>query len=287
MSTFRVEWSMSNEEENEILSGAVHGICRAQWAALNPDGNWGLRGTAGTPATTLMEVESQATNSVVDPEALVLTSLSLGDLVPDLMECVNWWASAGASFTNWGRLKRMAALYGPRGWESAETFASIRKKKTPTLVGMEDVEWEWPALMVRVRGLFGVSARADNVTFLLASDWTHATVSEISGQLLYSKSSTRGALEAMRRAGGIFGSDTSPTYYSLNRGAWSEALGLPADVLVRRCLWPDWMRIGALCAWRRETGHVPDWSLDPAVRPGLLDRFYRLDQLEEWMYRQL
>lgn len=270
-----VECSMGSEEETEILSGAAEAVCRAQWAVLIPD------------ASNTTAAEVRAKNSVIDPEALVLTSLSFAEIAPDLMECVVWWASAGASFTNWGRMQRMAALYGPRGRERLAQFASIRKKRTPTSVAMEVAKWEWPALMVRMRGLFGACARADFMTFLLASDWTHATVSEISGQMLYSKASVRGVLETMRRAGGVFGSDTQPSYYSLNRGAWLEALGMPADALVRRCLWPDWMRIGALCVWRKETGHVPDWSVDLAVRPGQIDRFYQLDELEEWVCRQL
>lgn len=160
-----VECSMGSEEETEILSGAAEAVCRAQWAVLIPD------------ASNTTAAEVRAKNSVIDPEALVLTSLSFADTAPDLMECVVWWASAGASFTNWGRMQRMAALYGPRGRERLAQFASIRKKRTPTSVGMEVAKWEWPALMVRMRGLFGACARADFMTFLLASDWTHATVS--------------------------------------------------------------------------------------------------------------
>lgn len=151
----------------------------------------------------------------------------------------------------------MAAEYGPRTEERIAEFASIRKKRTPILVKMVDVGggWvepdeasepdlmEWPALMIRLRGAFGVGTRADIMAYLMGSANTHATVEEMSHYLLYSKASIREALEGMRRGGGLDRSDTQPAYYSVLRGPWVDVLGMRPELAFRRWNWPDWMRL--------------------------------------------
>ena len=205
-------------------------IAWAQWGALSGIPNRPLR-----------------VQSMVDPEALLLASLYLGEHEPRLYRLTAWWAARGARLLSVQRTRNLCAHYpkpvsallsefavmavedgGDLRWRSIAGKSRrkpARKKDlsaTPTLV-------ERPALLLRVRMGVGVGIKADVLGFLLGRAGARATVREIATAIGYYERSVRRAVEEMAAARFLIPARTAPAAYSVNPEAWARALDLPGD----------------------------------------------------------
>ncbi len=205
-------------------------IAWAQWGALSGIPNRPLR-----------------VQSMVDPEALLLTSLYLGEHEPRLNRLTAWWAKRGARLLSVQRTRNLCAQYPKMVKPILAEFAvmavedgrdlrwrsvagksrreTARKKDlsaTPTLL-------ELPALLLRLRVGFGVGIKADVLGFLLGRAGARATVREIASATGYYERAVRRAVEEMAAARFLIPARTAPAAYSVNAEAWARALDLPDD----------------------------------------------------------
>ena len=241
---------MSSNSRNAVRNNLLETVAdssAAQWAALG-----GLpRALGGEGATE--------TGEVVDPEALVLLSLLAREVDPRLEERLAWWARVGARYTNlqrmrtlvgqlpqaarlaWKSFAREVASHGRVGWEThagAPTEGTLGRRRRgeadePRLVGTG-------ALILRMRAAFGVTAKVDILSFLLASGGgAPLPASEIARELAFSESTTKRAARDMARARLIRATPGHPVEYGLDREAWRSVLEL-GDEVPR---WRPWARV--------------------------------------------
>ncbi|MBI1383183.1 MAG: MarR family transcriptional regulator [Planctomycetaceae bacterium] len=225
-------------------------VCARQWYALG-----GLHsGKSKAPC-----------RSVVDPEALVLSSILALDADPRLGERLAWWSRTGARSTSVQRIRTMAESL-PEPWNTSwRAFAAeagvrgtprwqvhgqvsdpvvIRERRSaePTTISVHDPA----ALMLRLRLAFGVNARADLLAYLLTSPEVPASSADAARELAYSESTIKRAARDMAAAGLVREAKGHPVVYSATP-AWRDLLRLDRETA------PVWLPWARLCAWMANT----------------------------------
>lgn len=230
----------------------------AQWSALS---------SAAAPA-------GRRATAIIDPEALVLASLSVRGEERRLGDLLAAWARAGTSLLSVQRMVSLAAAFpepvraevgrfaalaagaGDRRWRKHAAPASpedppLRGKAfgTPRLR-------EGPALMLRLRAGFGVGAKADLLCFLLGSHGDPAGLRRIALATGYSERALRTAAEEMALAGLIHPVPGAPPSWRAEHGPWARVLGgvRPAAQETAVPPWRFWPVLFGFLA------HVSAWS---------------------------
>lgn len=256
--------------------------------------------------------------SIIDPEALVLASLSVRDREARLRDLLLWWASTGAHLMSVSRIKTMKELFmedltSGLAWFSTQTgdarWSSLgghehgsepaRPGKGPKdlyLLGA-------PALMIRLRAGFGVGAKADLLAFLLGASTLRgqnfrATASAISKAIQFSPSAVRRATKDMCLAGMIRSSRGRTPTYSVDAQAWADLLcwndpyrrsvsvaeGNGSPDLPRWRFWGYVYPLLAACAWWGRGAHAD--GAHPVVMASLArditESFAHLEDWNDW-----
>jgi len=134
---------------------------------------------------------------VVDPEALILATAELADLDPRLADTSQDWIADYGWYVNHRRLDRMRRARGP---QTAGTFDSSQGLRQPRGRDRE-MDFGSPAMMLlRLRGLVGVNARAE-LLLRLASTTSPQTVAALAHWSVYSKQNTAEAVGFLVDAG--------------------------------------------------------------------------------------
>ena len=198
-----------------------------QWAAL------GSGAVSKRPAT-----------SVIDAEALVLSSLGLVDHERNLVDLLTWWAGQGAGLMSVQRMRNLAAAYPERVRYRLGEFAGYAWKvggdhRWKALAGGEvdtssepvdrPPRLEGPgAVMLRLRLGLGVGIKADLLAALLGVEgwWTVRELTEATG---YTSRAVRRAGEELARGGWVEASPASPAEYRAAGGGWLTLLGLEEE----------------------------------------------------------
>lgn len=211
---------------------------------------WSTLATIAVPA-------GPRVRSMVDPEALLLLSLALGDR--RLAAVVTGWVRAASPLLSVqrtlalaeafppgvregiGPVARVAADAGDRRWrphaaDPAPEEGPPRRKAAgaPRLA-------EAPALVLRLRAGFGGGTRADLLAFLLALRGAEASVSLMAGATGFSAGAVRAVVEEMVLGGfakRVEGS--SPAAYCADHRGWAGVLGLRAASSARGPEVPPW-----------------------------------------------
>lgn len=223
------DWAGIGKEARAVAVEA----CWAQWIGL------------GSMAAA---ADMREATSIVDVEALILTSLYLREEERRLADMVAWWAEAGADLTSLQRMRAvakrflgesgadglrlfaaMASAAGDRRWNRAAEGAAVpdwvRLGKGPDEPALSEPCALWP----RLRAGFGVGAKADSLTFLLGLRDRWASASLISFATGYSKMSVGQAVTDMARARLIRAVSDRPAEYVAPRDAWATLLNLCAS----------------------------------------------------------
>jgi hypothetical protein len=210
--------------------------------------------------------------AIVDPEALVLTSLWLADDEPRLRDFLYGFAEVGSRLLSVQRLKRATGLFPAGGDERVAGFASwvvgfgrdprwrnlaaagSRPAGRPGKVAPASTRLGDPgSLMLRLRTGFGVDVRIDALTYLIGRRGAWADVKDISEALLYAKYSVRGACEALADARLVETRTDRPVKYYADQRRWTTLLKLDHTPA-----WHPWVRVYPflirLRAWLREPG---------------------------------
>ena len=238
-------------ELHEAAAGAVW----IQWQALG--------GQAAAP---------RAPDAIVDPEALVLSSLWLADDEPRLRDFLYGFAGVGSRLLSVQRLKRAAGSFPAGGDERVAGFAAwvasfgkdprwrnlaaggSKPAGRPHKVAPASTRLGAPgSLMLRLRTGFGVDVRIDTLTYLIGRQGAWADVKDIAEALLYAKYSVRSACEALADARLIESRTDRPVKYYADQRRWTALLKLP-----HAPPWHPWVRVYAfvihLRAWLQEPG---------------------------------
>lgn len=162
--------------------------------------------------------------SIVDPEALLLASLSLHDLEPRLNDVLRSWIWENAEVMSIQRLKnlrkefpgseslgiiaQLAVESGDTRWKVlADPHATTKEEGRPKGRAIPVPLNSTATLMLRIRLGFGHGARADILTYLFGLSHVRgeawASVAAIAGALSYTVTNVRETADDMARAGFI------------------------------------------------------------------------------------
>lgn len=223
-----------------------------QWAAL---------GSLARPA------RDGSLRSIVDPEALILVSLTFEERERRLGDMVRWWARVGASLTSVQRMRTLVPEFGPDAPRCLERFsrwasdAGDRRwtrhagEAAPADAGTRPRDLKGPAeltllepatLMLRMRAAFGVGAKSDVLTYLIGRQGSHATVLAISDAVGYTTTAVRSALKDMSLARLIRETDEHPARYRTSHQPWVDLLDLEGRGHRDGPGWATWSRLFGL-----------------------------------------
>ncbi|UCC71564.1 MAG: hypothetical protein JSV86_14400 [Gemmatimonadota bacterium] len=227
---------------------------------------WKQWASVGSPASA-----RGGAQSIIDPEALVLTSLALREQERRLWDLVADWARVGSRFLSVQRIGNLLPAYPDATRGSLEEFASLaqeagkdhRWKKyaqgvvkvqphREKLLASEPSLVEGSTLMLRLRSGIGVGIKADMLAFLIGCAGSSISAKMIADATHYTEPAVRRAADDMTTAQLVFSSQGTPAEYHVIRPAWKKLLALkeyPA--------WMYWHEVFALAAqfliWEHET----------------------------------
>ncbi|MGI9141280.1 MAG: hypothetical protein ACR2GJ_09240 [Gemmatimonadaceae bacterium] len=223
-------------------------------------------------------------NAIVDPEALVLLSLTLMESEPRLRDVLHDWTILNSDLISVQRLKNLGASYSETTRERLSWLARIATEKA------KDLRWrsflagdqsgndpasrnvlvrannrrairvrldEPAALALRLRLGFGVGAKADVLVFLIGNDGDAATVREIAAETGYTVAAARRAAEDMAAARLLHSTTAQPVMFRADTEAWAGVLGLSGGA-------PPWR------SWNERFAFVAaylSWSETMSTRP--------------------
>ena len=196
---------------------ALLGVLWAQWTALGALG-----------------AHQRTTRTLIDPEALLLASLSLREEERRLDDVLLWWAQGGSTYLSTGRVSALAHRFPDADVGAFAAAAAARDPRwtrlrgdapavqgRPSKGGTLRLETP-PALWLRLRTLLGVGVKADVAARLLSGG--AATVSEAAAALDYTASALRSALADLSDGGWVDGAGR-PRRYHIDAAAWAALLG--------------------------------------------------------------
>jgi hypothetical protein len=249
--------SKVNDVRNKLQACAAD-VCARQWSTLG-----GLSRPTG----------DQACRAIIDPEALILLSLTARDFDPRLEDRLGWWARVGARHTSVQRMRTLvqafpvevggawrsfaaaAASHGGASWRAhvkgAPPGRPVRGRARaeldePTLI--EDA-----ALLLRLRLGFGVNAKADILAFLIGNRGKAFPASIMAREFAYADTTIKRAARDMARAGLVRQGPGHPAVYSVSFADWAQLLefkGLEQNVSP----WQPWSLLFPFIA------HAIEWT---------------------------
>jgi hypothetical protein len=201
--------------------------------------------------------------SMVDPEALVLASLTLRDHERRLWDVLASWAVTGSKLLSVQRMKNLASKYpgrtsdrlaefarialmegGDHRWQKLAGAESGPRPRTQELSSPGAKGWDPAALVVRLRLGIGVGLQADIVAFLLSQRGAWASSRVIAEATGYSVYAIRRTADKMAEARFVESTANKPLEYRADRSTWRTVLGLEEDVLP----WRYWFQAYAFVA---------------------------------------
>jgi hypothetical protein len=229
-----------------------------------------IRETAASVAWTQwtalggMASSRKRATSLVDPEALLLVSLTFRDHEPRLWDVLRAWMPIGVRLLSVQRTKNLARAFPPSLTGALNEFACLavqegKDARWKSLIGGGRYEtvsgrrktWdvtgafiEAPALMMRLRQGLGVGLRADALSYLLARQGQWVAVRPVAKALGFTDAATRRALDDLAGARLIHSTvEDQPTTYFAKVDTWRNLLEISQ---VPR--WCGWLEIFALFA---------------------------------------
>ncbi|NBB84861.1 MAG: hypothetical protein GVY12_01385, partial [Bacteroidetes bacterium] len=185
--------------------------------------------------------------AIIDPEALLLFSLYLEPAERRLRDFVYWWATVGSDLLSVQRTKTLVGRFPSVTEERLQSFAgqamnagdnrwrryapemdeadNADRMAERALKGAEQPRLHPPpALLLRLRAGFGVSAKADVLAYLLGTNEYAATTQETADATGYARVTVRGALIDMVRAGFVRETGHGAARFFAPGAPWAQVL---------------------------------------------------------------
>lgn len=209
-------------------------------------------------AVGAMASVSERAASIVDPEALILMSLSLVKDEPRFADLAASWVILNSDLLSVQRIKNLAPVYPVTSQEllgglaaiackegkdfrwrelSKATNARVLQYRTNKIRAVR-VPLEFPpALMLRIRAAFGVGVRSDILTYLLGINNESRSVREISEAIGYTDAPTRRAVDDLVSSSLIDSAQgrSGTILYSASSKRWGGFLEIKAVPV-----WREW-----------------------------------------------
>ena len=240
--------------------------------------------------------------SVIDPEALLLLSFHMDEHERRLQDMWLWWASTGSRLTSVQRLLTLAGTFpessrarisafaaaayeaGDKRWKRhAETEAAAERRRGPK--GRESPNlWAPGAILVRLRAGVGLGAKADMLAFLLSNVRGAPTISEVAASTAYSKQAIRQAANDLVLARFISESSDGPARLKVPLEAWYHLLASPHQddwQPPRWCYWSDlFATLAAISEWSGKTASASSYVLSSKARDLVTEHMRGLEMNE-------
>jgi len=254
----------------EVVEGTLIDATWAQWSVLT---------------AAAVRVGQQRAWTIVDPEALILASLSVGFREHRLEDMVASWANDVAYLMSLQRMRTLASRFpspvaerlgafaraavggGDKRWKGLSS-AKTMSEHTPRVKAMGRLRLlDGPALTLRLRSGFGVNAKADLLSLLLGFAGEAAGLKVIAAATAYSERAIRTATREMTLAGFIQEIEGRPSSFCANGRAWNLVLQThrhdSQEQVPAVPRWRFWAAVFAFLAgvieWS-EKAHAEGWS---------------------------
>jgi hypothetical protein len=215
-------------------------------------------------------------SSIVDPDSLLLMSLSLRHAEKRLWDVIISWAMSGSGLFSVQRIKNLREGFPLDTRNSLAEFAyqAVNKGKDhrwKTLMGSNggpdarsNILWEaypatWhpTALMLRLRLGFGIGVVSDLLSYMISmhGDWSSAA--SISQAIDFSPHSVRRNADDMASAGILETTGEKPVRYRINDLGWGKILEIrPNDIAG----WRYWNKLYAFTADFIDMSSSVEWD---------------------------
>jgi hypothetical protein len=202
--------------------------------------------------------------SIVDPDSLLLISLSLRHMEGRLWDVLDSWAKNGSGLFSIQRIKNLIEEFPLETRTRLAEFAyrAVNEGKDhrwKTLMGSDKgpdtrshilweaypAAWHPTALMLRLRLGFGIGIASDLLSYLISmhGDWSSAA--SISRAINFSPYSVRRNADDMASAGILETTGEKPVQYRIRSLGWEQILEIrPNDIAV----WRYWNKLFAFAA---------------------------------------
>ncbi len=233
-------------------------VCWRQWRSLAAAG---------------LSIGTRPVASIIDPEALVLLSLSVRQHERRLDDQLLWWAGAGSWLMSVQRTRTLLGDFPPRVRAELSWFAALAvaggdprwkvfvdggaKSGGRPGKGPRELQFlEASTLMLRLRAGLGVGAKADMLAFLIGAASRSgeravaATVEVIAKAISYSVAATRRAANEMVVARLVRASEERPAVHSADASAWARVLRLHEASQVAEAGGRGWSERAEVPPWR-------------------------------------
>jgi len=213
--------------------------------------------------------------TMVDPEALLLVSLTLRHLERRLWDILASWAKSGSKLLSVQRVKNLLDRYPDLTKDRVAEFAhrAIAEGKDfrwqslagayPGPVARNQDLWKaypslWhpSALVLRMRLGIGVGVAADLLSFLISLRGGWASARLIAQATDYSVYSVRRAADEMASAQLIESTQTKPIQYRAKIEAWRDLLGTGGELPE----WRFWHKVYPFAAKAIVSGKNSEWE---------------------------
>ncbi len=226
-------------------------------------------------------------NALVDPESLVLMSLTLAPSEPRLYDVLSDWTAINADVLSVQRMRNLASRYPlstqsrltalariafqeakDHRWKSllADTEPIERRRNKPRAVRVSANEPA--ALTLRLRLAFGVGIKADLLAFLLCTHEAAATIAGIAAVTDYTPAAVRKATRDLTEATfvrSVLPTGDSTLHHRIVRAMWD-------GLIPRTPRWIDWRArfifAASLLDWTTgaQERHVTEYAVESALR---------------------
>jgi hypothetical protein len=250
-----------------------------------------------------LQGEDGGARAIVDPEALLLLSLYLEPAERRLRDFAYWWAGVGSQLMSVQRTKTLLKRFPPETEGRLGAFARQATKagdkrwrryaSDEPEAGEPEADEERgvarrsgkgtdrsrlsapPALVLRLRAGFGVSAKADVLAYLLGTRERASSVQETADATAYSRATVGGALGDMARAGFIEETGDRTARYFAPVRPWAQLLTFEsgpagADRSPAAPAWRYWSGVFSFLAeadrWARSAEGESDYLLSSRAR---------------------
>ena len=195
---------------------------------------------------------NRLSKSVVDPEALMLMSLTLRHLEGRLWDLMDSWARNGSNLFSIQRIKNLIGGFPPHTRDRLEEFAframdTGKDYRWKSLAGSEGgpstrsrdlwkaypAVWHSSALFLRLRLGFGIGIASDLLAFLISLNGDWSNTASISQAIDYSPYSIRRNAESMTVAGILESTKRKPVQYRVDVSSWIQLLAIDGKI-------PEW-----------------------------------------------
>lgn len=214
--------------------------------------------------------------SIVDPDSLLLISLSLQNTERRLWDVINSWAKNGSGLFSIQRIKNLRKGFPLDARNRLAEFAyrAVNEGKDhrwKTLMGSKGgpdarsnvlwvaypTTWHPTALMFRLRLGFGIGIVSDLLSYMISMHGDWSSTASISRAIDFSPYSVRRNAEDMASAGILEKTGEKPVRYRISHSGWGQILEIqPNDVAG----WRYWNKIYAFAADYIDRSSSVDWE---------------------------